>query len=105
MPLRETAVTRLIRALEKIRHHETDVKVVPAVRTYFAALAAREEPPKAERFRDLEKALADPEFRKEFTANPLYNALVRNTISPTVLEGSNKTNVIPSHARAQLERA
>jgi len=29
--------------------------------------------------------------------------LVRNTISLTVLEGSNKTNVIPSHARAQLD--
>ena len=103
VPLRETAVTRLIRALEKIRNHETDVKVVPAVRTYFAALAAREGPAKAERFRDLERALADPEFRKEFTANPLYNALVRNTISPTVLEGSSKTNVIPARARAQLD--
>ena len=43
------------------------------------------------------------EFRKEFLANPTFNALVRNTISPTVLEGSNKTNVIPGHARAQLD--
>jgi len=103
VPLRETAVTRLIRALEKIRIHETDIKVVPAVQSYFAALAAREAAAKAERFRDLEKALRDPEFLKEFTANPLYNALVRNTISPTVLEGSNKTNVIPAHARAQLD--
>ena len=42
-------------------------------------------------------------FLKEFIANPTYNALVRNTISPTVLEGSNKTNVIPAHARAQLD--
>jgi len=28
---------------------------------------------------------------------------VRNTISPTVLEGSNKTNVIPARSRAQLD--
>jgi acetylornithine deacetylase/succinyl-diaminopimelate desuccinylase-like protein len=103
VPLRETAVTRLIRALEKIRNYETTIKVVPAVQSYFAALATREEPTKAERFRNLENALADPEFLKEFTGNPLYNALVRNTISPTVLEGSNKTNVIPAHARAQLD--
>ncbi len=103
VPLRETAVTRLIRALEKIRTYETAITVVPAVQSYFAALAAREELVKAERFRDLEHALTDPEFLKEFTANPLYNALVRNTISPTVLEGSNKTNVIPAHARAQLD--
>ena len=103
MPLPETAVTRLIRALEKIRHHETEVKVIPAVQAYFSALAEREEPTKADQYRNLERALADPKFFKEFTNNPAHNALIRNTISPTVLEGSNKTNVIPSHARAQLD--
>ncbi len=102
-PLPETAVTRLIRALDKILHYETEVKVVPSVQSYFTALAVQEEPAKAERYRDLEKALSDPEFRKEFLGNPTYNALVRNTISPTVLEGSNKANVIPAHARAQLD--
>ena len=102
-PLPETAVTRLIRALDKILRHETAVKVVPAVQAYFAALAAREEPTTAARYRDLERALTDPGFLKDFTANPTYNALVRNTISPTVLEGSTKTNVIPAHARAQLD--
>ena len=51
----------------------------------------------------MERALADPTFFKEFTSNPAHNALIRNTISLTVLEGSNKTNVIPSHARAQLD--
>ena len=103
MPLPETAVTRLIRALEKIRHHETQVKVIPAVQAYFSAIAERETPSKAEQYRNLERALADPVFFKEFTSDPAHNALIRNTISPTVLEGSNKTNVIPSHAHAQLD--
>ncbi|MBI3304125.1 MAG: M20/M25/M40 family metallo-hydrolase [Deltaproteobacteria bacterium] len=103
MPLPETAVTRLIRALDKIMHYQTEVKVVPAVQTYFAALAEREEPAKSSRYHDLRRALTDPVFLKEFTSNPFFNALVRNTISPTVLEGSNKTNVIPAHARAQLD--
>lgn len=102
-PLPETAVTRLIRALERILRYETEIKVVPAVQEYFTALAEQEAPSTAARYRDLERALTDPVFRKEFTANPTYNALVRNTISPTVLEGSNKTNVIPTHARAQLD--
>jgi acetylornithine deacetylase/succinyl-diaminopimelate desuccinylase-like protein len=102
-PLPDSAVTRLIRALAQIVQHETAVKVVPSVQAYFAALAEREEPKQAARFRALEKALADPAFRNEFLANPSFNALVRNTISPTVLEGSNKTNVIPAHARAQLD--
>jgi acetylornithine deacetylase/succinyl-diaminopimelate desuccinylase-like protein len=102
-PLPETAVTRLIRALEKIVRYETEIKVTPAVQAYFSALAGGEEPEKAARWRHLEKSLADPKFRQEFLANPMYNALVRNTISPTVLEGSNKTNVISGRARAQLD--
>lgn len=102
-PLPETAVTRLIRALDRIIHYETEIKVVPAVQSYFTALAKREEPSTAVQFRNLERALANPSFRKEFLANPSYNALVRNTISPTMLEGSNKTNVIPAHASAQLD--
>jgi len=102
-PLPETAITRLVRALEKIIGYETDIKVTPAVQDYFSALAKREEGQNAERFRNLEESLADVNFRKEFLSNPTFNALVRNTISPTVLEGSNKTNVIPGHARAQLD--
>jgi acetylornithine deacetylase/succinyl-diaminopimelate desuccinylase-like protein len=102
-PLPETAITRLVRALEKIIRYETELKVTPAVQAYFTALAVREEPMNAARFRNLAQALMNPTFRKEFLANPSYNALVRNTISPTVLEGSNKTNVIPAHARAQLD--
>lgn len=102
-PLPETAVTRLIRALDAIRRYETEIKITPAVQAYFTALAEREEPATAARYRDLQRALTDPDFRKTFTANPTYNALIRNTISPTVLQGSDKTNVIPAHARAQLD--
>ena len=36
-------------------------------------------------------------------AQPSYNALVRNTLSITVLEGSSRTNVVPSSARAELD--
>lgn len=102
-PLPETAPIRLVRALDKILRYQTEIKVVPAVQAYFSALAGREDPTTAARYRDLQQALADPAFLKEFTANPMYNALVRNTISLTVLEGSNKINVIPSQARAQLD--
>jgi acetylornithine deacetylase/succinyl-diaminopimelate desuccinylase-like protein len=102
-PPSETAVTRLVRALERIREYETPVRVVPAVAAYFAALAPLESTALRERLGDLAAALADPAFRKDFTANQRQNALVRNTITPTVLAGSIKTNVIPSEASAQLD--
>jgi carboxypeptidase PM20D1 len=36
-------------------------------------------------------------------SDPERNALLRNTISPTVLVGSNKTNTIPPEASAELD--
>ena len=102
-PLPETAVTRLVRALDKIRRHETAFKVVPVVQAYFSALADSGDGETARHYRALEQALQDEAFRKEFTAKPGHNALVRNTISLTVLNGSPKTNVVPASASAHLD--
>lgn len=103
VPRPESAVNRLLRALNKIQHYTAPVKVVPAVQAYFSALAERKEDQTAEQYRNLEHALADPDFRREFTATPRHNALIRNTISPTVLNGSEKTNVVPAQATAELD--
>lgn len=98
------AVARLLRALGNVRAYAAPIKVVPAAQAYFTALAEHEDDPaKADRYRDLERALADPDFRRTFTANPRHDALVRNTIAPTVLRGSDKTNVIPGRAEAELD--
>lgn len=36
-------------------------------------------------------------------ANPIFNAMLRNTITPTVLKADTKTNVIPATAVAELD--
>ena len=98
------AVARLLRALDNVRGYVTPLKVVPAAQAYFTALATHEDDAaQADRYRNLERALADPDFRRTFTADPRHNALVRNTIAPTVLRGSDKTNVIPDRAEAELD--
>ena len=38
-----------------------------------------------------------------FTSNLYYNAILRNTVSITVLRGSEKTNIIPQEASAELD--
>ncbi len=102
-PRGESAVTRLIRALDRIERHQLPVRVVPEVQAYYRALAEQEEGAKRERYRDLRTALTDAAFRDEFLRRPEDAALVRNTISPTVLSASNKTNVIPARASAELD--
>jgi len=102
-PPSETSVTRLIRALGRVTAHEPPLRVVPAVASYFAAIAPSRDEPVRSRLLDLRAALVDPRFRADFEADPWQYALVHNTVTPTVLAGSPKTNVIPSVASADLD--
>lgn len=102
-PAPETAVTRLVRALGRVRDYRTPIKVVPAVEEYFAAVAPLEAPALREHLSHLSSSLEHPDFVAEFTRNARQNALVRNTLTPTVLLGSPKTNVIPDQASAHLD--
>jgi len=102
-PAAETAVTRLVGALDRLHHYQPDVRVLPEVATYYAAIADTAPADRRERLRDLKAALADPGFRETFLADRHDAALVRNTIAPTVLSASNKTNVIPRTASAEVD--
>jgi acetylornithine deacetylase/succinyl-diaminopimelate desuccinylase-like protein len=102
-PAPETAVTRLIRALERLRLYQPSLRVTPEVQTYYAALAATQTGERQERYKDLRTALADEAFRRSFLQDPHDAALVHDTITPTVLQGSPKTNVIPYSAKAELD--
>lgn len=100
----DAAVPRLIGALEKVRGFESDYRVVPEVARMFAALApyAREEDRK--QLSDLAFWIEfDPTFRGRFLADRGQNALVRNTVTITVLEGGTQTNVMPLEASAHLD--
>lgn len=103
-PRRDTAVNRLVRALGRIASHETPIKVTPAVEKFFADLAARQaNPARREMFAHIQAAVRNPAAAAELTRDQYFNAILRNTISATVLQAGNKTNVIPPEARAQLD--
>ena len=102
-PAPQTAVTRLVRAVDRLQQHQYPVRVTPAVAAYFAAIAPTEDEPLRSRYAHLERAVGDPAFLAEFTRNPRHNALIRNTLTPTVLSASTKVNVIPAEATAELD--
>jgi acetylornithine deacetylase/succinyl-diaminopimelate desuccinylase-like protein len=103
-PTDDAAVPRLIAALDRIRRVESPVRVLDQVAMMFEALAPWAPSWDREPFADLAHALEQDEtFRRRFLDDPSQNALVRNTISITVLEGASKTNVAPAQARAQLD--
>ena len=100
----DDAVPRLIAALDKIRRAESPVRVLAEVEKMFNALAPLAPEWDRAAYQNLAGALErDEGFRSRFLDNPGQNALVRNTISITLLEGGPATNVAPSVARAQLD--
>jgi acetylornithine deacetylase/succinyl-diaminopimelate desuccinylase-like protein len=102
-PIADSAPNRLVRALERIRLHRTELKVLPTVEASFRAQAARLTPPQSEWYRDLRKALKDPVAVKALSEDRAASAQLRNTISITVVRVGYKTNVIPGTAEAELD--
>jgi acetylornithine deacetylase/succinyl-diaminopimelate desuccinylase-like protein len=103
-PPRDAAVPRLVAALERVRRLEHPTRVVPEVTRMFATLAPLAAPEDAAGYADLASALAtDPAFRGRFLADRAHRALVRNTLTITVLKGSSSTNVVPREAVAHLD--
>jgi acetylornithine deacetylase/succinyl-diaminopimelate desuccinylase-like protein len=101
VPPEDTAVTRLIRALDRLAAYRAPIRIVGPVRDYFRSIGELDGGPP--QFADLAKALRDPDFVKKFVAVPRQNALVRDTFTPTVLAGSPKTNIIPASAVAEID--
>jgi len=94
----------LIAALDRVRRTETEIRVTPEAARMFAALAPFAPAEDRAGFHDLGAALReDPDFRERFLSEARRAALVRNTVSITVLEGSSRTNVSPAEARANLD--
>jgi acetylornithine deacetylase/succinyl-diaminopimelate desuccinylase-like protein len=104
LPHSDAAPNRLVRALSRVLAWQTPIRVLPEAQQFFTQLAALEpDRSRAEGMRHLASALEQAPFREWFLSHPVWNAMVRNTISLTRLEGSNKTNVIPPVARAALD--
>jgi acetylornithine deacetylase/succinyl-diaminopimelate desuccinylase-like protein len=102
-PTRDNPVPRLARILTRIGAWETPLVVSPAIDRYFKAQALSERGEHRLWLEDAAKAIRSPRARAWLLSEPERNALLRNTISPTVLVGSNKTNTIPAEASAELD--
>jgi acetylornithine deacetylase/succinyl-diaminopimelate desuccinylase-like protein len=99
----ENPVPRLARAVARVAAWQTPLRLTPAVERFFKAMG-RDQSGEAKRWlSDPRAALQSPAGRAWLTGEPERNALLRNTISPTVLTGSNKTNIIPQVASAELD--
>ena len=103
MPHPDNPNVKLIHALEAVTKWETPYNILPMVKEYFFRMAPKQPLDERKFFEDIEKGLSDPSFSAKLTSNPIYNAMVRDTISLTMLQGGSKANVIPSESNATLD--
>jgi acetylornithine deacetylase/succinyl-diaminopimelate desuccinylase-like protein len=103
MPWPDTAPHRLIRALTRLLEAERPPRVLPEIQEFFARMAAVLPEGQGEGFDRLERSLGDPAFRARFFANRHHAALVRTTFAVNMLKGSEKRNVIPPEAVADID--
>jgi acetylornithine deacetylase/succinyl-diaminopimelate desuccinylase-like protein len=104
VPPLDAAVPRLISALDRVDRIEQPILVVPEVAQMYRALAALAAPEDAAGYADLARSLAeDPAFRHRFMTLRFQAALVTNTLTVTVLEGSSRTNMLPAVASADID--
>ena len=103
VPLGDNPVDRLVRALHRIQQWETPVRLTPAVDRFFKAQSRDQTGQARAWLADAASALESPRGREWLLGEPERNALLRNTVTPTVLTGSEKTNIIPQEASAELD--
>lgn len=103
IPLKDNPVTHLAAAIEKIGNYTAPAHLTTIVRRYFEGIAALQDDDIGKWVRSLESSdRGEHAIRVVSEANPMWNAMVRDTISPTMLSAGVRANVIPSEARAVL---
>jgi acetylornithine deacetylase/succinyl-diaminopimelate desuccinylase-like protein len=102
-PTPQNPVPKLVTALYKISQWQTPLHVTPGVDKFFRDISRTYAEPQRGWLSNVRVALDNPRAREWILSDVTWNAILRNTISLTVLNGSNKTNVIPGVATAEID--
>jgi acetylornithine deacetylase/succinyl-diaminopimelate desuccinylase-like protein len=106
VPLESNAVVRLSKAIAAAADWQPPVRLSDTTTSFFSRMASVSEPEAAERYR----AMLNPTSAQGQAAlaymkanEPRNAAVLFSTISPTIVNGGYRVNVIPSEATATLD--
>jgi acetylornithine deacetylase/succinyl-diaminopimelate desuccinylase-like protein len=105
-PLQNNAIVHLANAVARIGAWPTPVRLNDTTRTYFKRLAAVSGPQQAKRYLDILSndaqvvAAADTQLLRD---EPRHASMLRTSLSPNMITGGYRINVIPSEAKATLD--
>jgi acetylornithine deacetylase/succinyl-diaminopimelate desuccinylase-like protein len=102
-PTKHNPVPRLVAALDRLARYQTPLHVTPGVDKFFRDISRRYTGEQRAWLANVRVALGNPRARDWILGDVYWNAILRNTIAITGLQGSNKTNVIPAEATADVD--
>jgi acetylornithine deacetylase/succinyl-diaminopimelate desuccinylase-like protein len=106
VPLRSNSIVHLAAALSRVAAWKTDIRLNATTRAYFKRMATISAPADAKRYLDIigsDAKLAEAADEYFFEHEPRHASMIRTSISPNIIQGGYRINVIPSEARATLD--
>lgn len=103
-PQVETSVSKLLRALSRLDNTYFEPRVIPVMKNYLRSVADLQTAYFKQKFSDIEDAIQDRNFLLRLQLeSPGLAARLRNSCSITRLGASNKINVVPAQAWAEID--
>jgi acetylornithine deacetylase/succinyl-diaminopimelate desuccinylase-like protein len=104
VPIPNNAIARLARAVARVSEWQAPMKLNDVTRAFFERLAAVSPQEKAKIYREVLDPRTAPAAEEYLRVHePGLNSVLRTGISPTIIQGGFRGNVIPSEARANLD--
>ena len=106
VPLRSNAIAHLAAAIARIAAWKPEIRLNDTTRAYFKRLASMSTAEDAKRYLAIigdDRAARDAADDHFLEREPRHASMVRTSISPNIIQGGYRINVIPSEARATLD--
>ncbi|MBK5188534.1 MAG: M20/M25/M40 family metallo-hydrolase [Gemmatimonadaceae bacterium] len=100
MPTPDNAIATLAEAIGRVSRFHFPVHLNETTRAYFERSAALQTGQTAADMRAIAKNERDSAAAARLSMSPFYNAQLRTTCTPTMLEGGHAPNALPQTARA-----
>ncbi|MEZ4417255.1 MAG: M20/M25/M40 family metallo-hydrolase [Gemmatimonadota bacterium] len=103
-PRLDNPVVHIAAAVAKLGDFQMPMRLNEVTREYFKRLAEISPPEKAELYRNIENPARRAQIEEEFRRSDIAaNSTLRTSISPNIIQGGFRYNVIPSDAEATLD--
>lgn len=103
MPHKDNAANILLRALESVLALKAKHQLTTVTKKMFQDIGGMMTFPKSFLLKHLQNPLLFRAMQSSLTANPAIAAMLKDTISITVLRAGDKENIIPDHAEAVMD--